>query len=209
MRIVVLVVSFLVVGSVTLAKADSDCLAAYKDIPIDSTLATASSWSNIRNAEGSLRYESNRIITGSGEGIAGAAQPDSFCPAGCKPDSNPIVVFKSVPNKYLQDYEDAPKCEKYLAETLNSPITYDNKKFASLEELSSWFSDFSQGSRAEGKDLYKKCDGDCSPQYTSFMEKITGGYRLSAKVVCGKARDKNDNQYKLSAAYRWRCQTAN
>ena len=90
--------------------------------------------------------------------------------------------------------------------TSKAPLAFPEQRFGSPEQISSWFGDFSQGKGEEGKALYRQCDGSCSPSYTTSITKKDDAFVLLAKVVCGHARDKEDNLYELGYAYRWRCQ---
>ena len=157
----------------------------------------------MRNQEGSIRFESGRML---GEALKTFAslKPPEACVSQCS-DAKPLLVFDSEPAKYLSDYGDKSKCEGYFSATKKSPYRYSGRKFASPAEFNDWFSDFSQGKGDDGSDLYEKCDGDCSPRYRSFI--TPNGHKLAvdAEVVCGPARDKDDNNYKLKFMVRWTC----
>ncbi len=187
------------------ARAD-DCKGVILDVPIEAGEATADAWPNMRNAQGSLKFESNRMLTGAAKQISSAKAPADFaCPAGCKPADKPTIQYQTIPNKYRSDYSDEAKCKKLLEQTKKVPIEYKDRKFDSIDSLASWYGDFSQGSGGDGADLYAKCDGDCSPQYRTTIRAEKSGYSLDASVICGEARDKSDNKYKLSSALRWSC----
>ena len=193
---------------VSLAGADTGdkCSGVVKDVKQESTLATASFLANERNKPGSIRYESNAILE-KAENKAGTAQkPADLCPAGCQISEKPEVVFKAVPNKFLTNYSQYNKCQKLLEETQKTPFSY-NEQFSSIDQLDSWFSDFTRGKGSDGKDLYNKCSGDCSPQYELIITKESSGkLSLDADVICGHERDKKDDQYELSYSYRWSCE---
>jgi hypothetical protein len=190
----------------TSAAAEDGCGSAYVEVAGSSALGSASLWSNVRSAGNSLKVQSRTLLEQAAASRKVMAPPSSGCPAGCKPAGTPLIVFRSIPNQFREDYSDAGTCKKLEALTRVAPIRYNGKTFASLDDLNSWFSDFSQGDAPEGKDLYRRCSGDCSPQYTNLID-ITGSstFNLDAEVVCGPARDKSDNQYRLSIAYRFAC----
>lgn len=190
----------------TSAAAEDGCSGAYVEVAGSSALGSASLWSNVRSAGNSLKVQSRTLLEQAAASRKVMAPPSSGCPAGCKPAGPPLIVFRSVPNMFREDYSDAGMCKKLEALTRVAPFRYIGKTFASLDDLNSWFSDFSQGDAPEGKDLYRRCSGDCSPQYTNLID-ITGSstFNLDAEVVCGPARDKSDNQYRLSIAYRFAC----
>lgn len=198
-------VGLLLVKQLHAAEVDG-CGKAHVDVAGGSALASASMWSNVRSANNSLKVQSRILLEQATASRKVMAPPDSGCPAGCKPAGPPLVVFRSVPNKFRADYSDAEMCKKLETQTRAAPFRYDGKSFASLDDLNSWFSDFSQGDGPDGKDLYRRCSGDCSPQYTNVIDVTTNStFKLAADVVCGPARDKSDDLYRLSIAYRFVC----
>jgi hypothetical protein len=117
-----------------------------------------------------------------------------------------MIVFQSIPNNFLTNYDQHEKCETLQDETEENPLTYNDKEFDTMQALESWFSNFSQGKGEDGKNLYKKCSGECSPQYKNIISKNDNKYTLNATVICGQARDKKDDNYEISYSYRWVCQ---
>ena len=189
-----------------LAAAADGCGSAYVDVPGSSALASASLWSNARSAGNSLKVRSRALLEQAAASRKVMAPPPGGCPAGCKPAGPPLVVFRSVPNRFRTDYSDAGMCRKLEEQTQAAPFRYGARTFASLDDLNSWFGDFSQGDGPDGEDLYRRCSGDCSPQYTNVID-VTAHSTLNlvANVVCGPARDKSDDQYRLSIAFRFAC----
>lgn len=151
------------------------------DKEIGRVVATASTWSNLRNSEGSLKYETGRLLK--------AALPE---------DAEGSVILSSTPSKFLESYSDQQYCKEKFDETRTAPITYKGRTFSDIDELQDWIGEFSQGDGKEGKDLYRKCDRSCSPRYKYRIERLKDGpYKIDAEVVCGPARDKDDNTYEL------------
>jgi len=202
-----LLVTFpILIANMALADAGDKCSGVVKDVKQASTLATAAFLANEENKEGSIRYESSAMLEKS-ENKAGAAQkPADFCPADCRMSEKPEVVFKAASNKFLTDYSQYDKCQKLLEETQKTPFEY-NEQFSSLDQIEKWFSDFTRGKGEDGKDLYSKCSGDCSPQYELIITKESGKLSLDADVICGHERDKKDDHYELSYSYRWSCES--
>ena len=192
----------------TEASASPDCAAAFKDTEKVTREATASAFSNVRKAEGSLRYESGKMLNEANAKLSQAAAPSGFCPEGCEASKTPRIVFSSVPKKYLSDYSDSKKCEDLLQKTKDNPIKFSDRKFSTQEEFNAWFGDFSQGKGTDGNELYKLCDGACSPRYTCFISQKDGHLNVDAEAICGTARDKNDNLYVLSYSYRFFCEAS-
>ncbi|MFN8389098.1 MAG: hypothetical protein U0136_02265 [Bdellovibrionota bacterium] len=183
------------------------CGSTPKEVAVDTKTATAATWSNFRKSEGSLAYESEKMLSAANQNAAKASPPAELCSGGCSPSVPPLVVFRSVPNKFLSDYSDSEKCNKLLTETKARPLRFPNREFSSLAELNEWFGEFSQGKGKDGSALYAQCDGACSPQYTCLISQSGGKLHVDAEVICGPARDKDENLYKLSYGYRWSCQT--
>lgn len=185
---------------------DKTCSQVKKDIKLASSLASASTWSNMRGGAGSLNAESKRLIADAWKNAGTNQAPANLCPKTCSSGLSPQVILVTTPNKTLASYSEQAACRQKLAETQKKPLLYPDRRFATLDELNSWFSSFSQGSGTDGKDLYTKCDGSCSPRYESVITKEAAGYRVTTSVICGEARDKDDNQYALTSSIRWGCQ---
>lgn len=163
---------------------------------------SASVFSNATNSKGSLRHESGALLK------AALGKLDSAAPSDCQAcgDAKGQVVLTSVPHAFLSGYSDEADCKKQFAATQAKPLQYLDRKFASLDELNSWVGDFSQGKGADGADLYVRCPGSCSPQFTyKIVRPAPNSLSASADVVCGPARDKSDNQYDLAVATSWSC----
>jgi len=186
------------------AGADGNCDSHTKEVQRRSTSASAGTWTNYRNQPGSLRFESELLLKDAVTELPNQMGAENLCEPDCG-SSGVDISFSSIPNKFLSAYSEKEKCERYERETRAKPFTYTDRRFASAEELNSWFSDFSQGKGKDGSDLYAKCDGVCSPQYSLIIRPVNGQLLVDASVVCGKARDKDDNSYTLKTAYRWRC----
>lgn len=181
------------------------CSNIEKDIVEKTTHGTASLFANQGNQPGSVRYESGAILQKAHAGIPHAEKPANFCPAGCRIMPDPVIVFKAAPQKFLTKYSDKDKCQALLEETEKKPFEYD-KQFDSMSDVQNWFSNFSRGKGADGKDLYNRCNGQCSPQYEFFIANENGKLILDAHIVCGHARDKSNNRYVISYSYKWVCE---
>lgn len=188
----------------------NQCAVVFQEVPLASEIATANTWDNLRRKAGSVRAETSKLLSEARQKAETVTPPALNCPADCKAAPRPEIVFSSVPLKFRSDYRDEKQCEALERQTAEQPLTYSGITFRSLEDLSEWFGDFSQGKGREGRDLYKKCSGSCSPQYKDITIRETGSGALAvhAMVECGHARDKGDNQYKLATSYRWRCEPA-
>jgi len=163
----------------------------------------------MRKSEGSLAYESNEIFHKAKDEAETLTPPKNFCPKGCVVPSRARVVFRITPNKFLTDYGDSEHCNELQQASAAQPYHYETISLHSIDDLNKWIGDLSQGNGENGKDLYKKCDASCSPKYEYQIKRTKDTpreYLVSASITCGAARDKDDNQYKLDAVFRWRCE---
>lgn len=184
---------------------EGDCSAQHEDVRIEQAVATAGIWANAMNSEGSVRRESRRMFE-SADRAATSDPPQNSCPKPCDVAAQPVIVFRSIPQKYLSEYDGQAQCERLLALTSGEPFVYHKSGFSSVAEVSEWFSDFSQGEGEDGEDLYERCSGLCSPQYTTYIEQLgPRQFKARAEVVCGHARDKSNNRYRLELLHRWTC----
>ncbi len=154
--------------------------------PIQRVTASAGVISNMRNSENSIKFKSNQLLT------------DAFT------KTNELIIFTSVPTTFLEGEKDDNNvsCDTRFTETQSSPLVYIKNDFKNKDDLINWISNFSQGDGKEGNDLYKKCSGDCSPQYSYKITRNTAGnFSLTASVICGKARNKSDDLYELTITY--------
>lgn len=188
----------------TPAHAQSGCTPLNTDIPVRSTLASAGFFANLRKASNSISYLMDQLITESESKASNIMQQETSCKRSCT-NSVVAVVFSSIPNMTLPDYEDSPTCQQLYESTQKDPIKYSGRTFDSQEDAEEWYDELTQGDGTDGEDLYAKCPGMCSPSYSSVSYKHGGKFIVSTSIVCGHARDKDDNQYRLTAALRWIC----
>jgi len=186
------------------AFAQTPCTPLDSDIPVNSTLASAGFFANLSHASNSISYLMDKLITESETKAKELSQSEASCVRSC---SSPLtaIVFTSTPNKTLPAYEDSPSCQRLLQDTQKTPIVYHGRTFDSQDDAEEWYNDLTQGDGADGEDLYARCPGQCSPAYSSIAYQHNGKFVVSTSIICGHARDKDDNQYKLTASVRWVC----
>jgi hypothetical protein len=181
MRLLLPGIFLLLCSSAVIAENVDECKS--KQQKLESTEGSAGTWDNLRNNEGSLRYETGKLLT---SGLAMLSPETS-------------IIISSKPKKFLKDHRDNDYCNKRFSETKDQPIVFTDKTFESQDDLNSWISDLSQGKGSDGRDLYRKCDKSCSPQYSYIIEeKDKSTLSVHADVLCGPVRDKNDNNYLLT-----------
>lgn len=191
--------------------AQDNCNSSYRDISIQSKIADAGFFANVRGKEGSVSVESNSLLTKAEELITSQTPPQLACPKGCSLAKLPVIHFQSIPQKFLKDSSDSDYCKTLENSTMKEPIQYSKSDITSIKELNDWIGELSQGKGKEGGDLYKKCDKSCSPQYEYKIERASlsdSSKTAKASIICGPARDKDDDMYKLTAFFRWSCVAA-
>jgi hypothetical protein len=196
MRRRVLCLALLLFPSFAVSEESSkqSCNHGLREEILEEKVATAGKIANIRGAEGSISYESKRLLK--------LATDRSM---QYQTDPKPLIVFKSIPKKFLTDYSDQAHCTELESQTQKQPFIFPEKEFENAEEVANWFGEFSQGSGKDGEELYKRCDQSCSPQYTLTLIPAGNKLRLQTSVICGQARDTWNNEYLLSAMHRWEC----
>lgn len=187
------------------AIAQSPCAPSQQDVSIRSTLASAGFFDNLRNSDDSIRYQTDQLLSQSENKAEQLIQQKSPC--GSSSCAAPIVavVFSSTPNITLAEYKDSPSCQKLLESTRQNPIVYGNRQFDTQDDAEEWYNDLTQGDGTDGEDLYNRCPGQCSPSYSSVIYRRGGKFIITTSIICGHARDKDDNQYRLTSSLRWMC----
>jgi len=187
------------------AIAQAPCTTPQQDISFRSTLASAGFFDNLRNSDDSIRHQMDLLLSQSESKASELAQQKSPCAASSCASPIVAVVFSSAPNITLPEYEDSPSCQKLLEATRQQPIVYGNREFNSQDEAEEWYNDLTQGDGVDGEDLYNRCPGQCSPSYSSGIYRKEGKLLVTTSILCGHARDKDDNQYRLNSSLRWMC----
>jgi hypothetical protein len=186
------------------AAAVPPCTLPTQEIPVRTTLASAGFFANLRGAEHSINSRMDVLL---GEAKAAAHKTAEYplpCPKAC---AKPVVavIFTSSPNLSLQDYDEHSTCQSLYEATRTSPIVYAHRVFSSDQDAKEWYKDLTQGDGPDGANLYERCPGSCSPSYSSTTYRQEDQFVVTTSIVCGHARDKDDDQYRLTASLRWLC----
>ena len=163
--------------------------------PLATEIASAGFLSNLGNRADSIRATSKRML----DNAIGTATSDA---------SPQRIVFKSIPELSRKADSDDQMCERLEKATMKAPLEFNDKRFASIDELTDWIMGFTQGKGEDGKSLYEQCPGKCSPQYTWWIVPDKTDLLVEARVVCGAPRDRDGNKYHLSIALAASCPTA-
>ena len=172
-----------------------NCDASSTLTPLATEIASAGFLSNLSNRAGSIRATSKRML----DNAIGTARSDA---------SPQRIVFKSIPELSTKADADDQMCQRLEKATMKAPLEFNGKRFASVDELTDWIMDFTQGKGEDGKSLYEQCPGKCSPQYTWWIVPDKTDLLVEARIVCGAPRDRDGNKYHLSIALAASCPAA-
>lgn len=186
-------------GAASDAAAGGDTGKACTPEPDAATLvkekATAGFLSNISDRSGSIRATSKRMLTNALE-------------SSRSKDPAKWIIFTSTPELSKKADDEDPMCARHEQATLSDPLRFDGKHFASVDDLTAWIMDFTQGKGSDGESLYRQCPGKCSPRYTWWIEPESSGLKVKARVVCGLPRDRDGDMYELTTALAPACPAA-
>jgi hypothetical protein len=163
----------------------NQCNASPASTPLATETASAGLLANLGNRADSIRGASKKMLNSAIEMVRSDASPQR-------------IIFKSIPELSDKTTADDQMCERHERATRKEPLTFDEKRFATVDDLTDWIMDFTRGKGTEGKLLYKQCPGKCSPQYTWWIEPRESALHVNARVVCGRPRDRDGNNYRLS-----------
>ena len=181
----------------------SFCAAEEVELPLDSESGSASFLHNMSGHPDSLSAVAQRLLRNALEGEAATAPRD--CEPNCPRNATSEVVYRVTPIEFLAPERQRDVCLRFESETSAEPLRFEEKQFNTVEDMNTWIMAFSQGKGDEGKKLYAQCSSNCSPQYTFLIAQHNAQYQVRTEVLCGLARDKSNNQYRISTALRWTC----
>ena len=183
--------------------AQASCYTAGEEKYYESRLASAGFFANFRNSAGSVNFEMDQMLNRAHK-YADKIKLLPACPGQC-PNASLTLIFKSTPNKVQSAYSEQAQCQALLDQTSKNPIIYSDLKFKTAEEAKAWYHELTQGEGTEGENLYARCSGSCSPVYSTDVTRHDQKFILTATIICGHARDKDDDQYRLRSAFKWTC----
>jgi len=170
------------------AEAERQCTSSSNATQLSTEMGSAGVIANLTNRSNSIRAISHRMLT-SAIDIAKSKKPEK------------TVIFSSIPELSKKTTGDEQMCARHEQETKKQPIEFNDIHFESTEALTEWIMDFTQGKGSDGESLYKQCPGECSPQYTWWIEpQMASNLNVQARVVCGMPRDHSSDLYRLTTA---------
>lgn len=185
--------------------ATEECQFSGAEVPLASELGSAGFMQNLAGHPDSIKAIAGRLL-----GEALSAETD-VATSGCKPNcpNGPMteVIYRVAPIAFLADGEQNQVCRDFEASTSAEPMRFAPPHFKTVDDVNEWIMEFSQGRGDAGRDLYERCSSNCSPRYTFLIAEESAGYGVKAEVLCGLARDKAKNDYRISTALRRTCAT--
>ena len=175
--------------------------AASRETPLRESVASAGLMMNIAEHPKSIRVVAQKLLT---EAIDSPAPKSTNCP-GCRAPSPPEIVYRVAPTAFLPSPQQPAMCLGLERATQNHPLAFPSREFDNVGALNAWISDFSQGRGSDGQQLYAQCGGDCSPRYTFLIAPGASGLKVGTQVICGLARDREVDDYRVSTALRITC----
>ncbi len=179
------------------------CEAAMHEMPLATETGSVGIIKNLAEDPTSIRAVAARLLTSALDGDRN--HKDKACGGACAAGQLTEVVYRVAPVVYLASDLQRAECRSFETATSNQPLTFDQHDFRSVEELNEWITAFSQGRGDDGRRLYELCSSNCSPRYTFLIAENNSRYAVKAEVLCGLARDKSSDNYKVSTAIRHSC----
>ncbi len=112
----------------------------------------------------------------------------------------PTILFRVTPSAYLPMAQQQALCHQMVRQTQARPLHYGPRTFPNVAAFDAWLMEFSQGRGSDGRLLYQQCGGDCDPSFTFSVQPDAQSLAVDTAVVCGYARDREFNNYRLSTA---------
>lgn len=179
-----------------------DCPDPENETLLASELGSAGFVHNMAHHPESLRAIAQRLLE---DALNGDHDQARDCAPNCTPAEPAEVVYRVIPAGFLAREDQHAVCLEFETETKDNPLRFDSRVFDTVDALNDWIMEFSQGRGKDGELLYKQCSSNCSPRYTFLIAEQRAGFEVKTEVLCGLARDKSNNRYRISTALRRRC----
>ena len=120
------------------------------------------------------------------------------CVGACGGRAAPRILFRVTPSAYLPMAQQQALCHQMVRQTQARPLHYGPHTFPNVAAFDAWLMEFSQGRGSDGRLLYQQCGGDCDPSFTFNVKPDAQSLAVDTAVVCGYARDRKFDNYRLS-----------
>ena len=181
----------------------TDCGTSTHEVPLATDSGSVGVIKNLAEDPTSIRAVAGRLLAKALEGES--KHDNTACDAACSGGEKAEIVYRVAPTAYLANDLQREECRKFETETSSHPLIFNQHNFRSVEELNEWITALSQGRGEDGRRLYELCSSNCSPRYTFLIAEQNSRYAVKAEVLCGLARDKSNDVYKVSTALRRSC----
>lgn len=175
-----------------------DCV----ETPIASRIGSASFMHNLAQHPESIRAIAETLLK---DAFSKGAIESQDCTPNCGGSETAEIIYRVSPIDFLSKGKQNDICVQLETQTKTTPFELGLKNFDTIEQLNNWIMDLSQGNGPDGQLLYQQCSSNCSPRYTFLISETGGGYNIKSQVLCGLARDKSNNSYRISTALRRLC----
>ena len=186
-----------------LPSTQETCTATDNESPLRNELGSAGIMYNMAEHPKSLRVVAAKLLTDALDSPTVDQAVD--CAKECTAAKDPEIIYRVGPTVFLPQAQQQALCLTLERDTKLHPLVFPAREFDTVEELNSWVMEFSQGRGDDGKRLYQQCGANCSPRYTFLIASGTAGLRVNPQVICGLARDRDRDDYRVSTAIRRPC----
>ena len=183
--------------------ASTTCPLLETETPIATEYGSAGIMKNLAESPDSIRAIAARLLDSALSRDIGLTE--AGCVDQCANGTQPEVVYRVAPIAFLPDEEQDKLCVTLEEQTSKFPMRFERREFDSVQGVTDWITAFSQGRGDDGKLLYEQCGSNCSPRYTFMITQRDKTYRVNTDVLCGLARDRDNDQYLISTSLRRTC----
>ena len=201
--LLVLVIAPLACPASDVVASGAECAPTTHETPIATETGSVGIIKNLAEDPSSIRAIAGRLLNDAL--AADSRDPNAGCDASCAQRAHSQIIYRVAPTAYLADHQQREVCRKFENETASHPLTFNQREFRSVEEMNEWITAFSQGRGEDGRLLYELCSSNCSPRYTFLIAEQNAGYAVRTEVLCGLARDRSNDVYRVSTAVRHTC----
>lgn len=172
-------------------------------VPLSDEKGSVGLMKNLAEHPESIRAVAGRLLKSATENTEFLAP--SACTEGCSDNVTAEIVYEVQPIAFLAQDKQQQICLDLEKSTSDKPMNFGPNVFPSVDGLHQWINDFTRGKGSDGEKLYELCGANCSPRYTFYIERNGEQLSVTSDVLCGLARDKAEDNYKVSTKIRQTC----
>lgn len=187
------------------ASSQDMCPTEPKLVPVANEIGSVGLMKNLAEHPESIRAVAGRLLKSAVENTEFLAP--SACTGACSSKVKAEVVYEVQPMVFLANEKQQQICLDLEKSTQANPMRFGPKSFPDVEALHQWINDFTRGKGDDGEKLYNDCGANCSPRYQFFISKDGEALEVRSDVLCGLARDKDEENYQVATSIRQTCLT--